>query len=268
MDLASSFAELTEGLSKGGSLLLFTDYDGSLSPIVTDPAAARLSSEARRDLRALSRLSHVRIAVISGRALADVRSRVNISGLVYAGCHGFEVAGRGLHFRHPEAEAQRGRLEVVARTLAPLTGVIPGMIVEAKGLAVAVHYRQVAPENVAQIALEVEHVVQEAAEGEVRAPLRILRGNKALEIVPGADWSKGKCALWIWSRLALNLPRPAMMLYMGDDSTDEQVFRSLAGQAVTVRVGPVGEPTAAGYRIPQGSQVLRLLSALAEELAR
>jgi trehalose 6-phosphate phosphatase len=96
--------------------------------------------------------------------------------------------------------------------------------------------------------------------------LRTFRGDQVIEIVPEVDWNKGRCALWIWSRVGPKLPRPAMMLYMGDDWTDELAFRTLAGKAVTVRVGRPGEPTLAGYRLAEVHQVLRLLSALAEEL--
>ena len=261
MDLASTFADLTEGLSSGGSLLLLTDYDGSLTPIVDEPADARLSREARDDLRALARSPRVRVAVVSGRALADLRGRVSVKGVIYAGCHGLEIEGRGLSFRHPDAEKRRVALAGVARVLGERTAAIPGMIVEAKGLAVAVHFRQVAREDLPLATFEVEQAVAQAG-----ADLRIFRGHEVLEVLPAVDWNKGRCALWIWSRIGPSLPRPAMMLYMGDDSTDELAFRALAGKAVTVRVGRPGEPTSAGYRFAQVHQVLRLLSALAEEL--
>lgn len=266
MDLASTFAELTEGLSNGGSLLLLTDYDGSLTPIVDDPAEARLSREARSDLRALARSPRVRVAVISGRALADLRGRVNVRGVIYAGCHGLEVAGRGLSFRHPDAETRRAALAGVARSLGERTAAIRGMVVEAKGLAVAVHYRRVAREDLPLVTFEVEQAVARAAAVAPAAALRIFRGDHVLEVLPEVDWNKGRCALWIWSRIGPTLPRPAMMLYMGDDWTDELAFRALAGKAVTVRVGRPGQPTSAGYRLAQVPQVLRLLSALAEEL--
>lgn len=266
MDLAITFADLTEGLSQGGSLLLLADYDGSLTPIVEDPTAARLSPEARSDLRALARCPRARVTVISGRALDDVRARVNVGGLIYAGCHGLEVEGRGLRFLHPGAEAQRPALAEVARAVGRRTGAIRGVIVEPKGLAVSVHYRLAAREDVPLVAFEVEDAVREAVGRDTGARLRILRGNQVLEVLPGVDWHKGECALWIGEQLAPKLPRPAMMLYMGDDTTDEYAFRALAGKAVTVRVGASDEPTAAAYRLPRVSHVLRLLSALAEEM--
>lgn len=261
MELARTFAELAEGLAAGGSLLLLTDYDGSLTPIVPEPKGARLSREGRADLRTLARSPRVRVGVVSGRALGDVRARVGVAGIVYAGCHGLEVSGRGLRFRHPEAEAQRGRLETAARTLGRRIASIPGVVVEEKGLAIAVHYRQVSPQQVPLVETEVERAVSQPA-----PRLAILRGNHVFEILPQVHWNKGECALWIWSRLAPTLARPVMLLYLGDDWTDEIAFRVLAGKAITVRVGPRTDVTAAAYRLPDVSHVLRLLSALAEQL--
>ncbi len=261
MELARTFAELAEGLAGGGSLLLLTDYDGSLTPIVPEPTQARLSPEGRRDLRTLVRSPRVRVGVISGRALADVRARVGVAGIIYAGCHGLEVSGRGLRFRHPEAEAQRGKLEAAARTLGQWAASVPGVVVESKGLALAIHYRLVAPQQVPLVEIKVERAVSQPA-----SRLKMLRGNQVFEILPQVDWNKGECALWILNRLAATLPRPVMLLYMGDDWTDEIAFRVLAGKAITVRVGPRTEPTAAAYRLHDVSHVLRLLSALAEQL--
>jgi trehalose-phosphatase len=265
-DHASTFAELTEGLAVGGSLVLLSDYDGSLTPIVGDPADARLSGEVRQDLRILSRSPRVRVGIVSGRALADVRRRVNVPGLVYAGCHGLEVAGRGIHYRHLVAERSRSALDAVVQALAAQAASVEGLLVEAKGLAVAVHYRHVDPEDVPLLEVQVERAVGHACAQSPGARLRVLRGNHVLEVIPDVAWGKGECALWIASRIGLELPRPVRMLYMGDDWTDEIAFRVLAGKAVTVRVGRRDDTTAAGYRLPDVSHVLRLLSALAEDV--
>lgn len=265
MDAARTFGDLTQGLAIGGTLLLVTDYDGSLTPFVADPEHARLPADVRRDLRLLSRSASIRVAVMSGRALDDVRRRVGVGGLIYAGCHGLEVAGGGLRFVHPAAHAGRAALSVVAEALAPCPMAIPGTLVEVKGLAVAVHYRHVAVDEVPLVEWEVSQAVSQAMRRRPDARLHILRGNRVLEVLPEVGWYKGECALWIRRQILSEAREPVMLLYVGDEGTDERAFRVLADQAVTVRVGSPGATTAATYRLTDGHHVLRLLSALAEE---
>lgn len=265
MDDARTFGDLTRGLAIGGTLLLVTDYDGSLTPFVADPEHARLPADVRRDLRALSKSAAVRVAVISGRALDDVRRRVGVGGVIYAGCHGLEVSGGGLRFVHPAAHAGRAALSAVAESLASCPMAIPGTLVEAKGLAVAVHYRHVAVDEIPLVEWEVSQAVADAMRHQPGSRLQVLRGNRVLEILPEVGWYKGECALWIRRQIVSAARSPVMLLYLGDEGTDERAFRALADQAVTVRVGPAGVPTAATYRLTDGHMVLRLLSALAEE---
>ena len=266
MDLASNFAELTEALSTGGSLILLTDYDGSLTPVVGHPPLARLPNGVRADLRSLARSPRVRVGVISGRGLEDLRRQVGLPKLIYAGCHGLEVGGRRLRFQHPEAEAQRGALEALVGPLAQGTSAIGGVLIEPKGLAVAVHYREVAANEVPVLEILVRQIVDRVAARRAGTRLKVIGGDHAFEILPDVGWGKGECAQWIWRRVAPGLRRPVVLLYMGDDWTDELVFQALTGKAITVRVGSGEEPTTARYRLPDVNHVLRLVSALAEEV--
>lgn len=115
--LAHIFAQLTEGLAAGGSLLLLTDYDGTLTPLVADPEEAWLPREVRDDLRLLARSPWVCLGILSGRSLSDLRARVGIREAIYAGCHGLELEGPGFSFRHPEAEGQRESIGALACSL-------------------------------------------------------------------------------------------------------------------------------------------------------
>lgn len=135
--LARIFAQLTDGFAAGGSLLLLTDYDGTLTPLVADPAEARLAPEVRNDLRVLAQSARVRVGILSGRSVGDLRARVGIPEVIYAGCHGLEVDEPGITFRHPEAEAQRQTLLAVARVVRVRSALIPGVRVEFKGFPVA-----------------------------------------------------------------------------------------------------------------------------------
>lgn len=93
-DLARIFAELTEALAAGASLLLLSDYDGTLAPLVARPADARLPREVWDDLRLLARAPVVRVGILSGRGLADLRALVGAPEVIYAGCHGLDPRPR------------------------------------------------------------------------------------------------------------------------------------------------------------------------------
>ena len=256
-ELARVIAELTEGLAAGASLLVLTDYDGTLTPLVGDPTAARLEAEVLENLRLLARSPRTRIGILSGRALRDLRARVGVPEVIYAGCHGLEVEGPDISFRHPEAEAQGETLKAVTRVLGLHAGSIPGARLEPKGLAVAVHYRTVPPGAVARLQAQVERTIREQG-----SRLQILRGHKVMEILPRVRWNKGDCALWIRDQVLLRLPPLLMMLYMGDDWTDELAFQALSGKAITVRVGSAWARSSAVYQFHEVADVHRLLSAL------
>ena len=96
------------------SLAIFLDYDGTLTPIVSHPEKAFLSDSTRQTLRTLA--TQAPVAILSGRDLDDVRQRVNIGAIVYAGSHGFDIAGpRGL--RKEMATEFLPRLDMVEKEL-------------------------------------------------------------------------------------------------------------------------------------------------------
>jgi trehalose 6-phosphate phosphatase len=239
-------------------LLLLTDFDGTLTPLVEDPAEAKLGPEVRRSLRSLAHSSRVRVAVLSGRALHDLRRRVCVTGVICAGCHGLEIVGPGLAFTHPEAAAQRAALRAVARELRARTASIPGVRVEPKGLAVAVHYQAAPPHASDRAEGEVARVLNGSGDAFAR-----LRGKNVVEILPRVGWHKGTCAHWLADRLAPALAAPVALLALGDDATDERAFAALARRAVTVRVGTGRGRTHARHRLRDTTEVGRLLAALA-----
>lgn len=262
-NLARIFAELTEALAAGASLLLLSDYDGTLAPLVARPADARLPREVWDDLRLLARAPVVRVGILSGRGLADLRALVGAPEVICAGCHGLEVDGPGVTFRHPGVERHRRTLAAIADALRLRLGPIRGARVEHKGLAVAVHYREVDPGALARLEIVLERLVHPR-----RNDLRLLRGKRVLELLPRVGWNKGECALWIRDHAFQAVPSGVTVLYMGDDRTDEIAFEVLAGKAVTVRVGPGRALTAARYRLADVTEVHRLLSALAGEVRK
>jgi len=237
----------------GRRLALFLDYDGTLTPIVEDPEDAVLADEARGVLRRLA--ARHPVAIVSGRDLEDVRARVGIESLTYAGCHGFEIAGPLASRVHGAAAAAAAQLAEAADLVAHDTRGLPGVQLERKRFTLAVHYRRVPEDKV--------KVVREAvARAQARHPaLRVTSGKKVFELQPDVDWDKGHAVLWLIETLKLE---DALPVYIGDDVTDEDAFRALARRGVGIAVQEAPRPTAAAYSLTGPAEVLELLGALAE----
>lgn len=258
-DLVRLLAWAGEWLAGPGSILLMTDYDGTLTPIVDDPSDAVLSAQTRQDLARLACSPRGRVAVISGRGLEDLQARVALADIIYAGCHGLEVAGPNLTFRHPDAVAQQPMLGAVGEILVRRAPSVSGMRVEVKGLAVAVHYRHVAADEIRRVESELARAIRQQG-----SRLKIFHGSKVIEVLPQVAWTKGECAQWIHERLQASLPGPTLWLYLGDDWTDEHAFEVLSGQALTIRVGNAVPASKAAYRLRDVSEVHQLLAVLAQ----
>ena len=258
-DLARLLSWVGDWVAGEGRVLLMTDYDGTLTPIVDDPADAFLSEDTREQLLRIARSPRGSVSVISGRGLEDLRARVAIPEVIYAGCHGLEVLGPGLEFRHPDAVAQQTMLWAVGETLARRAPTVSGMRVEAKGLAVAVHYRHVAADEIRRVEIELARAIREQG-----SRLKIFHGTKVIEVLPQVAWTKGECARWIQERVLSACPGPALWLYLGDDWTDEHAFEVLSDLALTIRVGDAVPASKAAYRLSDVTEVQQLLAALAE----
>jgi trehalose 6-phosphate phosphatase len=249
---------LGKWLSDGGSLLFMTDYDGTLTPHVPNPAEAWIGRRVQRHLSTLARAPQVRVAIISGRDLGDVRARVGVAGAVYAGCHGLQVDGPGIAFSHPEALAQQRTVQALGEALTQRAAGIEGVRVEPKRLGITVHYRDVPDEARRLVEVELEQAIEH--EG---GRLKIFHGTKAIEILPQVAWSKGHCAAQIRDWAHQTLARPMLSVYIGDDWTDERAFEALVGLAITVRVGTRDFASRATYRLDGVEAVHELIECLA-----
>lgn len=236
---------------------VFLDYDGTLTPIVERPDLALLGEAMRDTLRDLA--ARCSIAVISGRDLADVRRLVGLDGLVYAGSHGFDIAGpNGLRIEHEGGAAFAAAVKRATDELRRALAGIEGALVESKRFAVAVHYRQVAAGGVPHVEQAVERVVAAVPE------LKMTGGKKVFELRPRFDWDKGKAVLWLLDALGQS-GSDVLPLYIGDDLTDEDAFRALLGRGVTVFVGPEHH-TDAEYLLDDVEQVGAFLARLTRAL--
>jgi trehalose-phosphatase len=231
------------------SLSVFLDFDGTLAPIADSPEKAQLDPDVRALLTQLAQRPKVLLAFVSGRALSDLRARVDVPRAVYAGNHGLEIEGRGVQFAEPVAASLRKPLASLSSALSTRLASLRGVLVEDKGLTLAVHYRLAAPASYEEIERKVRGVVANGA-----SEFSVKAGNKVWEVLPRTDWDKGEAVCWIDSRLSESGSVP---VYIGDDQTDETAFERLP-DAITIRVGG-GGPSYARYEVPGPADVRQFL---------
>jgi trehalose 6-phosphate phosphatase len=247
--LFDAMHEIGERLEKARNILVCLDFDGTLAPLVDDPARVSLSPHIRRVLTALGDCPRVSLAILSGRERADLQNRVNIPGAVYAGNHGLEISGPGFLFLEPTAVERAELLREFTKTLKKQVSQIDGVFVEDKGLTITVHYRQ-APNGAVD---NVRRVVHSALAGSSH-PFLLTTGDKIYEIRPRVYWNKGNAVEWIKERLQ---KADALIIYLGDDVTDEDAFAALQ-EGITIKVGESTE-TAAHYHLQDLLEVRKFL---------
>lgn len=240
--------ELTERLGGASGLLTGFDFDGTLAPIVAEPAGATISRGVERSLRRLSRSDDVRVAVVSGRELADVRERVGIPGLVYGGNHGLELYRDGERRVTPAVEEYRPSLEALAGHLRSAVSDVPGCHVEEKGVTLSVHVREVPTTRVPEVR-ELLGTVDELS------AFTVSEGKQVFDVAPPTSVDKGV----VMNRLEADTPRGWLALYLGDDTTDEDAFEAIQPDGVGIHVGSNAD-SAARYRIPEQGQVPNFLA--------
>jgi len=237
-------------------LALFLDYDGTLCALQDHPSLARLSPAMRKALAACAGRADTMIAVVSGRALADVTAMVKHPGLIFAGNHGLEIEGMGFpRFVHEDLVHYRHRAEELAGSLEKLE--VDGAWTEAKGPTLTYHYRAVPAQNREELISEAKQIIHDAG-------YQARDAHQALEARPPIGWDKGRAVLYVLRSLyGPSWSEHTRVIYVGDDHTDEDAFRFLAGLALTFRVGSADTPTAATRRLPNVEAVQTLLEWLA-----
>lgn len=247
--LLESLAEVERKVCAAPGLAVFLDYDGTLASIAGRPDEARLAPGVRPLLETLAHNAGTTVAVISGRALEDLRSRVGVSGLIYAGNHGLEISWGEGRFVHAGAAGRKESLVRLSSEIESRCALWPGATVEFKGLTATVHFRRVPAEDRPRLCRLVRKVAAARGNGFV-----VRRGRCSLEIRPDVPWGKGEAVHFIRTRLSVP---GSLAICMGDDRTDEDAFAALP-DGITVRVGR-SEASAARYNVRDVAQVRHFL---------
>jgi len=253
--------EVAHRLKSANHILLLSDYDGTLTSIVDKPELAALPQEIRKMLRRLAKNRRYTVGVISGRALADLKSKVDLEGIIYAGNHGLEIEGFGSSFLEPIAEEMRPFLKMLNQALSATLRGIKGALVEDKGLTVSVHYRLVDDTEEARVKDTVRKVTDPL---HVTGRIKVTRGKKVYEIRPPVDWDKGKAIAWLMAKSREVKGRGGVLpIYLGDDLTDEDGFKAIErNSGISIFVGEGSLQSGAHYFLKSPEEVMEFLKML------
>ncbi|KAL5171085.1 putative trehalose-phosphate phosphatase J [Glycine soja] len=229
--------------SKGKQIVMFLDYDGTLSPIVDDPDRAFMSDSMRKTVRKLARCFPT--AIVTGRCKDKVYNFVRLAELYYAGSHGMDIKGptrSSKYNKDSKAEAILCQpasdflpmIDEVYQQLVEKTKSTPGALVENNKFCLSVHFRCV--------------------------------DEKVLEIRPTIKWDKGKALEFLLESLGLANCSDVFPVYIGDDRSDEDAFKKLRdrGQGFGILVSKFPKDTSASYSLQEPNEVMNFLQRLVE----
>lgn len=268
------FDQIIESAS-GKRIVMFLDYDGTLSPIVEDPERAFMSDEMRTTVKEIA--FHFPTAIITGRSREKVYEFVQLPELYYAGSHGMDIRGpaescNGVAAEGTKALDEKGNAVVLFQPASEFALVInevfkllddkakkvPGAQVEHNKFCVTVHFRRVKEENWVALAEQVQNVLQSYPN------LCVNQGRKILEIRPSIAWNKGKALEYLLKSLGLGNRSDVFPIYMGDDQTDEDAFKVLSRKklGLAVLVSSIAKETNAVSSLRDPGEVLEFLRRL------
>lgn len=245
--------KLRETYQVSGRRLIFLDYDGTLVPFAPTPEQAAPSAAVVGLLRSLASQPNNEVVLISGRDKETMQTWFPIRQLALVAEHGIWVRDRGEYYWRLRKRIPSVWKDELRPLLARYTERVPGTFLEEKEYSLAWHYRLADSDLAEDIARElVADIVQFSANTDIG----VLRGSKVIE-VKNSNVNKG-IAAQAW----LEKKRYDMILAIGDDATDEDLFKGLPAEAVTVKVG--ASSPHARFTIASPGEVIALLEELLE----
>ncbi|XP_061358280.1 probable trehalose-phosphate phosphatase C [Gastrolobium bilobum] len=258
----------------GKRIVLFLDYDGTLSPIVNDPDRAFMSDEMRAAVCEVA--TYFPTAIISGRSRDKVKDFVKLNNLYYAGSHGMDIMApsmpdgssdcdtalktNGNEVPFQPAKKFLPAVREILRRLENGVKEIEGAKVEDNRFCISVHFRHVQEKDYGILEEKVKSVLENNPQ------FCLTEGKKVMEIRPSIEWNKGNAVEYFLDTLGLSSSSNILPVYIGDDRTDEDAFKVIqrGGQGYPIIVTSIQRETNALYSLRDPSEVLIFLSKLAK----
>ncbi|XP_075657874.1 putative trehalose-phosphate phosphatase 3 [Castanea sativa] len=267
----SSFDEIKR-VAHEKQMVVFLDYDGTLSPIVNDPDRAFMSNAMRSAVRKVGK--HFPTAIVSGRSRDKVFQFVRLNNIYYAGSHGMDISTPsvslyyGNHKHQTRTIDEKGnemvnfcpaqkflpRIQTIKVMLQEITRGIKGAMVEDNKFCLSVHFRCVNEDEKVDSAMK------------CYKDFHISEGKEVMEIRPNINWDKGLALQYILDNLGFENSSKVLPIYIGDDKTDEDAFKMIKsiGRGFPIVVSSTPKETEALYSLHYPIEVMSFLIRLAK----
>lgn len=246
--------DIKKRIDGSDSVVLFLDYDGTLVRFKNKPTQVIPPQEVIEILEKLVRYPKLKIFIVSGRTLSELKRMLPVKGLSFIGLHGLEMEHRDKNFLWEGAKEIEPIISHIKKEVLKKFGREKKIIVENKTYTLAFHYRMLGREKVEEVKKEFIKIVKRHNNGN----LEILPGAEVLDVRP-KGWDKGKAVSLILKKLSGSIP-----LYIGDDRTDEDAFRILK-QGITILVSEKIKESYAKFYLKNPDEVLRFLEEVMDE---
>ncbi|MDI6804263.1 MAG: trehalose-phosphatase [Bacteroidota bacterium] len=239
-------------------IFIFLDYDGTIVPIQEKPKQAKLPESSRLLLDELAQHPNTYVGIVSGRSMKDIRRMVKLTSLFYIANHGYEIYSRKIKWRHPIVTDIVPILKKLRTNFKKALKAIHGVLIENKIITLSIHYRQLSGTLVSTLKKIIKSKMQEYSRF-----LKISSGKKVFEIKPKNNWNKGKAIFKVMD--LFNATTDPLIIYIGDDKTDEDAFRLLPKGAFAIYVGS-NSSSKAKYFLNDPNEVILFLKKLNHSL--
>jgi len=231
-NLWKNINSINDLLDKKNSIIIFLDFDGTISPIVSSPKKAKIDPKIKKILEKFVNTPSVILMIISGRSLEDLRQKIPLETVNLAANHGLEWIRDGKYGCVSLKHEYIHSLKSMKLSIGNLKKLFPKIIIEDKKLSVTLHYRLLTNHQTVNLKNQFKEIIKKYIDSNL---LEVIYGKKVFDIRPAVNWTKGDLAKLIVSNITTKKNKP-LVICIGDDKTDEDMFNKLNGE-ITIRVG-------------------------------
>ena len=244
-------------IGESDEILLLLDYDGTLVSFRNRPQDVVTCDKVKTVLTSLLQNQKFTVVIVSGRMLHEIKQLLDIDGLSFAALHGLQIElVKGISYNRQPDNNLRSILEKIKESALYKFKDEKGVYIEDKKFTLAFHYRLLDEEKIDDAIYKFSKIVKTV---DVDKSLELLHGAKVVEIRP-KGWDKGKAVELIYTSDA---SKNVLPVYIGDDTTDEDAFRAIGNQGITVFVSNnSSQSTAAQYWLKDPDDVFKFLTSI------